>query len=282
MGDMIKDMEMAYFSIINDEGFDISVYQCGMEKCKKSHSYGPAIRDHYLIHFVLEGSGVFYVNGKSYRIKKNQGFLICPSVVTYYEADNEEPWVYTWIGFKGIKAENYLKLANLDQENPVFECTEVAFVQKCFEDMRKSTELKYGRELRLQGLLIIFLSELIEEAGKNIIISSNYKEMYIKKSLQFVENNYSSKISISEMAKSAGLNKNYFSTFFRENIGVTPQQYIIKYRINKACELMRNEGLNIGDISRSVGYDDTLGFSKIFKKDKGISPKKYRENLLST
>lgn len=282
MGDMIKDMEMAYFSIINDEGFDISVYQCGMEKCKKSHSYGPAIRDHYLIHFVLEGSGVFYVNGKSYRIKKNQGFLICPSVVTYYEADNEEPWVYTWIGFKGIKAENYLKLANLDQENPVFECTEVAFVQKCFEYMRKSTELKYGRELRLQGLLIIFLSELIEEAGKNIIISSNYKEMYIKKSLQFVENNYSSKISISEMAKSAGLNKNYFSTFFRENIGVTPQQYIIKYRINKACELMRNEGLNIGDISRSVGYDDTLGFSKIFKKDKGISPKKYRENLLST
>lgn len=276
---MNEDMNMEYFSAINDDGFDITVYQCGMEKCKKSHSYGPAIRDHYLVHFVLEGSGIFYVDGKSYRIKKNQGFLICPSVVTYYEADKEEPWIYTWVGFKGIKAEKYLKLANLDQENPVFECAEIAFVQECFENMRKSTELKYGRELRLQGLLIMFLSELIEEAGKNVIISSNYKEMYIKKSLQFVETNYSSKISISEMAKSVGLNKNYFSTFFRENIGVTPQQYIIKYRINKACELMSNLGLTIGDISRSVGYDDTLGFSKIFKKEKGISPKRYREKL---
>ncbi|AQR93550.1 AraC family transcriptional regulator [Clostridium saccharoperbutylacetonicum] len=277
---MNEDMNMEYFSTINDDGFDITVYQCGMEKCKKSHSYGPAIRDHYLIHFVLEGSGIFYVDGKSYKIKANQGFLICPNIVTYYEADKEEPWIYTWVGFKGIKAEKYLKLANLDQENPIFECTEVAFVQECFENMRKSTELKYGRELRLQGLLIMFLSELIEEAGKNVIISSNYKEMYIKKSLQFVEINYSSKISISEMAKSVGLNKNYFSTFFRENIGVSPQQYIIKYRINKACELMSNQGLTIGDISRSVGYDDTLGFSKIFKKEKGISPKKYRQKVL--
>jgi AraC-like DNA-binding protein len=273
-------MEMTCLPTVNKEGFDIVVYQYGMEKCKKMHSYGPAIRDHYLIHFVLKGSGVFYVNGKSYKIKENQGFLICPNIVTYYEADNEEPWVYTWVGFKGIKAENYLKLANLDQENPVFECAEVDFVKKCFEDMRKATELRYGRELRLQGLLIMFLSELIEEVGKNVIINSNYKELYIKKSMLFVETNYSSKLSISEMAKSVGLNKNYFSTFFRENMGVTPQQYIIEYRINKACELMSNQGLTIGDISRSVGYDDTLGFSKIFKKEKGMSPKKYRENIL--
>jgi YesN/AraC family two-component response regulator len=254
-----------------------------MEKCKKSYSYGPAVRDHYLIHYILKGSGIFHVNGKSYRIKENQGFLICPDIVTYYEADAEDPWIYTWVGFKGIKAEQYLKLANLNQENPVFECAEIEFVQKCFEDMIKATELKYARELRLQGLLSMFLSELIEEAGKNDTVSSNtnYKELYIKKSLHYVEANYSGKLSIPEMAKSVGLNKNYFSTFFRENIGMTPQQYIIRFRINKACELMENQGLTIGDISRSVGYEDTLGFSKIFKKEKGMSPKEYRRGLIT-
>jgi AraC-like DNA-binding protein len=280
---MNKDVEMAFFSPVNTEGFDIVVYQCGMEKCKKSYSYGPAVRDHYLIHFILKGSGVFYVNGKSYTVEQNQGFLICPDIVTYYEADAEDPWIYTWVGFKGIKAEQYLKLANLNQENPIFECTEIELVQKCFEDMIKATELKYARELRLQGLLSMFLSELIEEAGKNDTVSSNtnYKELYIKKSLHYVETNYSGKLSIPEMAKSVGLNKNYFSTFFRENIGMTPQQYIIRFRINKACELMENQGLTIGDISRSVGYEDTLGFSKIFKKEKGMSPKEYRRGLIS-
>jgi len=276
---MKEDMQITYLPTVNRDGFDLVVYQCGMEKCKPSYSYGPAVRDHYLIHFIIRGSGIFYVNGKSYEIKANQGFLICPNVVTYYEADNEEPWEYTWVGFKGIKAENYLKLANLNQENPIFECANGEFVKKCFEDMIKSTELKFGREFRLQGLLGVFLSELIEEAGKNVVISSSYKELYIKKSLQFVEANYSRKLYISEMAKSVGLNKNYFSAFFKENIGVTPQQYIIKFRINKACELMSNSGLTISDISRSVGYDDTLGFSKVFKKEKGMSPKSYRENL---
>ncbi|OOM80234.1 melibiose operon regulatory protein [Clostridium puniceum] len=276
---MKEDMEITYLPTVNRDGFDLVVYQCGMEKCKPSYSYGPAVRDHFLIHFILKGSGIFYVNEKSYKIKENQGFLICPNVVTYYKADNEDPWTYTWIGFRGIKAENYLNLANLNQENPIFECIEGEFIKKCFEDMRKATELKYGRELRLQSLLGMFLSQLIEESGKHVVLSNNYKELYIKKSLQFVETNYSRKLYINEMAKSVGLNKNYFSAFFKENMGVTPQQYIIKFRINKACELMINRQLSISDISRSVGYDDTLGFSKIFKKEKGMSPKNYREKL---
>lgn len=276
---MNEDMQITYLPTINRDGFDLVVYQCGMEKCKPSYSYGPAVRDHFLIHFIIKGRGIFYVNGKSYDIKENQGFLIYPNVVTYYKADDEEPWIYTWVGFKGIKADTYLKLANLNQENPIFECKKGEFAKKCFEDMIKATELKYGREVRLQGLLGVFLSELIEEVGKNVVINSNYKELYIKKSLQFVETNYSRKLYISEMAKSVGLNKNYFSAFFKENMGVTPQEYIIKFRINKACELMGNRGLTISDISRSVGYDDTLGFSKVFKKEKGMSPTSYRENL---
>ncbi|RII36268.1 AraC family transcriptional regulator [Clostridium chromiireducens] len=274
---MNEDINMTVLPTENRDGLDLVVYQYGMEKCKSAHSFGPAVRDHYLIHFIISGSGVFYVNGKSYSIKENQGFLICPDVITYYEADDEKPWTYAWVGFKGIKAESYLKLADLSQENPIFICENGEFAKKCFEDMIKATELKYAREIRLQGLLEVFLSELIEEAGKHIDISSNYKELYIKKSLQFVETNYSRKFSIAEMADNIGLNKNYFSSIFKENIGVTPQQYVINFRINKACELMNNYSLTISDISRSVGYDDTLGFSKIFKKEKGVSPINYRK-----
>jgi len=273
------DMQMTVLPTINRDGFDLVVYQYGMEKCKPSHSFGPAVRDHYLIHFIISGSGTFYVNGKSYNIKENQGFLICPDIITYYEADDEKPWTYAWVGFKGIKAENYLKLADISQENPIFTCENGEFVKKSFNDMIKATELKYAREIRLQGLLEVFLSELIEEAGKHIDVSSSYKESYIKKSLQFVETNYSRKFSIAEMADNIGLNKNYFSSLFKESIGVTPQQYVINFRINKACELMNNSELTISDISRSVGYDDTLGFSKVFKKEKGASPINYRKNL---
>jgi AraC-like DNA-binding protein len=273
---MNKTIQNSTFSIINKEGHDLIVYQCGMEKCKPSHSYGPAVRDHYLIHFILKGQGTFYVDGKSYRLQENEGFLICPDIVTYYEADRDNPWIYSWVGFKGLKAETYLKMADLSRENPIFKHKNGSLIQSCLEDMRKASSLKYGRELRLQGLLGFFLSELIELAEKSDTDGSTQIETYIKKVIQFIETNYSRDISMDDISKHIGLNRNYFSSLFKEKMKIPPQQYLINYRINKACELMSNEGLTISDISRSVGYNDPLGFSKIFKKLKGCSPREYR------
>lgn len=277
---MINSDEHSVFSSADKEGYDLIVYQCGMEKCKAGHSYGPAIRDHFLIHHVLSGSGTFYVDGKSYQLEKNQGFLICPDVVTYYEASTEDPWVYAWIGFKGIKAEPYLKQANLTRTTPVF-YYEGDFLAKCLVDIIESKKLKYGCDLRIQGFLSIFLSELIEKSGKETDTGSNYKDIYIKKMIQFIETNYSRHITINDIAQHIGLNKNYFSAFIKENLGISPQAYLIKYRINKACFLMENRSLTISDIARSVGYEDPLGFSKIFKQAKGLSPKVYREKMSS-
>lgn len=272
-----KDEYINYKSI-RDENHDLIIYHYGMEECKPCHSYGPALRDHFLMHYILSGSGTFQVDGKSYSLHKNQGFLICPDIVTYYEASSEDPWLYTWVGFKGIKSETLLKSANLDRNNPIFSFEGDA-LKRCFEEMRASNVYKYGYELRLQGILSILLSELIEQASPNILQTYGWKDMYIKKSLQFIEANYSHHISIEALANHIGLNKNYFSTLFRQALGVPPQEYIVKYKINKACELLKNEDLSIGEISRSIGYTDPLGFSKLFKQIKGVSPKLYRNSI---
>lgn len=77
---------------------------CGMQKCKPLYHYGPAIRNNYIIHFVLEGTGYYYVNDTKYTITKNQGFLIRPNEVTFYQSDKNDPWTYIWIGFDGKKS----------------------------------------------------------------------------------------------------------------------------------------------------------------------------------
>ena len=262
-----------------DEGMDLMVYAYGMEKCNPSHSYGPALRDHFLIHYIISGSGFFQVDGKSYNLRKNQGFLICPNIITYYEASDKDPWVYTWVGFRGLKAETFLKNIKLDRNNPIFNC-EGDIIKKCFEEIRASSTYKFGYELRMQGCLSILLSELTEQSGKSIIQGDGPKKNYIKKSLLFIQTNYSRSISIETLANYMGLNKNYFSTLFSETLGIPPQEYLIKYRVNKACELLTNKDLTISEVSRSVGYHDPLGFSKIFKQIKGVSPKAYRQSLL--
>ena len=87
---------------LENKGFsDYIPVDFGMERNYPSHSFGPNIRDYYLIHFILEGKGVFINPKKQYELEKGDAFLIRPGEVCTYKADNDEPWTYIWIGFNG-------------------------------------------------------------------------------------------------------------------------------------------------------------------------------------
>lgn len=259
---------------------DLNMYQCGTESCSPGHYYGPAVRDHFLIHYISGGKGKFCIGDKVYNLQKGQGFLICPDIVTYYQADTNDPWTYSWVGFHGLKAVSYLKSAGLTMESPVFTCYNDDFIKNCFDEMISAKKLQKGREIRLLGLIYMFLSQLIETNGKDRFMdqAGDRKEIYVKKAIEYIGMNYSRKMSIADVAHHISLDRSYLGSIFKEQLDTSLQDFLINYRIDKACELMKNKDLSIGDISRSVGYDDPLHFSKIFKKSRQISPKEYRKN----
>jgi AraC-like DNA-binding protein len=259
---------------------DMNMYSSGTHNCEPGHYYGPAIRDHFLIHYILSGKGSFSTGDKVYQLRKGQGFLIYPDIVTYYQADVESPWKYSWVGFNGLKAESYLKSAGFSAENPIFTYDKDDYIKDCFDQMIAAKMLQKGREIRLLGLLYLFLSQLMEANGKDRFTdqSGDRKDVYIKKAIEYIEMNYSRDMSISDVAHHVGLDRSYLGSIFKEQLDSSMQEFLVGYRINKACELMKNDSLSIGDISRSVGYDDQLLFSKIFRKNKSMSPREYRKS----
>lgn len=277
-----EDDKAKYLETVKKQSVDLFLYYCGIEKCTPSYSFGPAVRPHYLVHYVLEGEGSYEVNGKTYHLKKNQGFLIPPDTITYYKADKDNPWTYIWIGFNGVKAETYLAYANLNLDNPIFEYNEDDSLKEYVTRMLELNSLCYANELELEGLLYLFMSKLAR-CSKNVSSNDNLKmaELYIEKSVEFIENNYSNPIKINDIANYIGLNRSYLTHIFKKNLNVSPQEFLLNFRIEKACDLLKKSTLSIGDISRSVGYNDPLTFSKIFKKVKGTSPKNYRDQLSS-
>ena len=258
---------------------DLNMYHCGTENCDAGHYYGPAVRDHFLIHYVHSGKGKFYVGEQEYTLQRGQCFLIYPSIVTYYQADFRDPWSYSWVGFNGFKAGDYVKSAGFAMDNPIFNYNSEDYISGCFTQMIAAKDLQRGREMRLLGLLYLFLSQLIEQNEKYGLQdqAGSRKKSYINKAVEYIERNYSRKMSISELANHLGLDRSYLGSIFKEQLGTSLQDFLIHYRLDKACELMKSENLSIGDVSRSVGYDDPLLFSKLFKKNKGISPREYRK-----
>ena len=114
-------MEKSYVLQLSEKKFeDLYLCFCGYAECQKLHSFGPATRPNYIIHYIVEGKGVYTVGEKNYHLGKGQGFLIEPETMTFYQADRDEPWTYFWIGFSGKRAAKYTEDLGLNSDHLTF------------------------------------------------------------------------------------------------------------------------------------------------------------------
>lgn len=262
---------------------DLYLCYCGLEKCAPLYSFGPAVRPTYLLHYVLEGQGYYYVNDNKYTVSKNQGFLIEPNVVTFYQADKDNPWTYLWIGIDGDKAKLYLNSAGLNENHLIFTYEKDDSLKEYVLEMLKHHTMSDSDAFKIEGLLYLFFSKLCEDRKE--IPSMNKEENtnnYINKAIEFIQNNYHNSIKVTDIANYICLNRSYLTSIFQNNLNMSPQKFLMKFRITKAAELLYNTNLSITNIAYSCGYSDPLAFSKAFKKIKGISPKEYRNTKKET
>lgn len=119
------------------------------------------------------------------------------------------------------------------------------------------------------------LDELIQAVKQN----SNIKRIdIIHKAIQYIQSNYSQKITLVNVAQSVFLSPAYFSKIFKEEMGCSFREYLNSYRIEKSMVMLVNENIKASTIAYAVGFDDQSYFTKVFKKIVGITPNQYREN----
>ncbi len=272
---------MKEFVFTNDffKNLDAFVYTCGYETCKPGHSYGPALRSGYLIHYVLSGRGYYRLNGTVYRLEAGDAFLIRPDELIYYEADKKNPWTYTWVGFQGVKIKSYLERTSL-LSSPVFHYGKDDRIRLCHEKMFEASHLPANRELMMNSILYEYLFLLASKFPREQLSPREKQIGYVEEVLKYMESNYPQSISIQSLADSLGLNRSYLHRLFKSATGASPQEYLLDLRMEKACVLLRETDLAVSIISLSVGYEDTLYFSRLFRKKKGMSPSRYREETI--
>ena len=271
------------FSVFpNDSFFDLSLYQFGREKCSPAHSFGPAARNHYLFHYVISGTGVLYSydndgNTKEYHIKSMQGFMIFPNQITTYVADKDMPWEYVWIEFDGLRAKAIVEASGFSPDNPVYRARSKDLREEMMKEMNYIAENGSSSPFHLMGHLYLFIDYLTRStAGIQVNHVSKLRDFYIQEALVFIEHNFQNDITVEDIADVCGLNRSYFGKIFKESLGKSPQDFLLRYRMVKATELLKLTRLSVGNISTAVGYDNQLHFSRAFKKIYGVSPKKWR------
>lgn len=265
-----------------DYFLDLNLYQCGQEACNPFQAYGPAIRQHFLFHYVLSGAGCLETSDQSYQLTEDQGFLISPGRVTTYTADGSTPWEYCWLEFDGLRAREMLAMAGLGERMPVFTPVSHDAGYLVRDEMLYIVDHPGDHLIRLVGHGMIFLDQLVLSSSKKPSAGHHrLRDYYIQEALNFIENNYQRNMSIEELASACGLNRNYFSRIFKDSLGQSPQQYLLHYRMTRAMELLKGSRLSIRDVGIAVGYENQLHFSRAFKSVYGTSPREYRQNNMT-
>lgn len=250
---------------------NIGMYYCGKRIPTEGHSYGPEIRNHFLIVLVNQGSAVT-CDGQNIKFGEHDLYVMFPSTKIHYRA--LEPWGISWVGLYGEGVSEYMNMLSLTPQNPILHIShynELKAVMDRIFDASQRDDL--SSRLHISGLICEFFSILMKNSA------TDRKKEFVDSALKIIDYNFCERISVEQIASRLNLDIAYFSRKFTEEVGTSPKKYILKKRIERAKELLRTTDANIFEISNSVGYDDQFYFCRIFKKNVGVAPSEYRKTL---
>lgn len=256
----------------------LNVYFCGSENCSPRHAYGPAVRPHYLLHVILNGRGIYQYKGQTYSLSAGDAFLILPGEVTYYQADEAEPWSYAWVGFDG-KAVSEILSRTVFSDAFVFRNEAPESVTLLTDQMKKLCETFLQSpedQLSAAGNLLPLFSFMKKKVPET---SQEPTQIYLQKAKEYLENNYAYPVRISDAARYTGIDRTYLYRIFMEKEKLSPKQYLLNHRLRMAVEMLCTTSYSITEIALSCGFHDTSSFSGCFRQQFHMSPRDFRKTV---
>ena len=129
-------------------------------------------------------------------------------------------------------------------------------------------------QVKLVGYLCAALNTISTASGSKKHSSVGQ----VDRAVRFIEYNYMRKITVCDICGHLGLERSYFYRIFKNYTGSSPEQYLMKYRIKKACELLKLGKYTVTEVALYTGIQDIYYFSKLFKSVVGVSPSKYAKD----
>ncbi|MBR3705287.1 MAG: AraC family transcriptional regulator [Oscillospiraceae bacterium] len=266
-------MEITVTSAIDSQG--IAIPNCGGEQCAPGHTYGPAIRDHYLIHFVASGRGVLRTAEGEYHIGAGQGFIIFPDEITVYSADVEEPWSYDWVGYNGQGADELTAAAGLSIESRIFTADDPEAVMRILRDI--SDDMTNVSPLAAVGSLVRFLAKLGSRGGSAADI--RIARRHYDRARWYMDGHYAQPITVQDVADFVGLSRSQLFRVFEACEGISPKEMLTSLRLRHACKLLTDTDMPLEEVAQQVGLASAQRLGVVFRERLGVSPGAYRQNI---
>ena len=287
-----SNKEQCFFHLTHlDAPGPLMPIQFGWHHNAPSYGYGPTIRDHYLLHFIVHGRGIVQAYNTEYEVGPGQIFAIYPHQITYYQSSEEDPWEYFWIGFEGSLAPVIMTRIGFEEEtNIAVHIPEPEKVFALLNDMR--IHFPDSVQLDVQFLDVIGdIAHLFSLLCRDHAVPApvprhevpgGLNNEYTRILLSIIHTSYSERINVEQLARRLNLNRSYMTSLFKRHTGQSIKQYLIEYRLQRAMLALQSVNLSIKKIALECGFEDALYFSRLFHQRFGVSPQEWREQNQNT
>lgn len=278
------------------EGIDIFSVQ---EKELNDQTFSVNSRQSFTIVFIKAGKGSVNVDEHHYDFKTDKFFLLNTSLIYHFYAQKASLIVIQcplyFIDQIRTEADRIETCENLNKLNYISNNyhSKAGCIFRNNEDLQFATLLIYNilreyRSLSNKDYLIIrqSISILLNLVARNLILSDtkevneNSTEFLVMKIISYVQQHIKDpeKTKVTVIAQQFDLSKTYFGEFFKKNVGVAYQSYLLEYRLKLVDTRLKFSTMRLKEIAAEFSFNDESHLSKTFKKYRGLSPSEYRKS----
>ncbi|MFT5691964.1 MAG: AraC family transcriptional regulator of arabinose operon [Oceanicoccus sp.] len=240
------------------------------------HSIHRLQHDDNLLLYCTDGSGEIETDDFSGVLKKGDVLLLPEGYRHRYQASNRTPWTVYWFHFKGASCRQLLQNVGYDPEQPVMS---IGFQLQLIADFKRLLAVRHtGFNVAAYFHCAAVIRQILCFLALEVkTLNSSKKHNFSLDEIQrFMQERINGDLNLETLAAGFNLSKYHFSNKYKQLTGYPPIKHFIHMKMERACYLLDSSSASVTLISHQLGYDDSLYFSRLFRKTVGLSPSKYR------
>ena len=235
----------------------------------------------YQLIYVIEGRGTFEseVSAKRHRIEAGVVMTLFPGVWHRYAPDPETGWVEQWIECRGPAFDRARASGLLRPERPIWS---VGFPSELLQGFERCHALAQQRSTGVQSLLStmgLHLLSVLPRAARRHRRAPRHIEQVIQQAQGLLALRCHERFSVEQLARELNVSYSSFRQAFKAQTGISPKQYQLQIRLDKAQDLLANTPKSVAEIAEILGFDSPFHLSKQFKNSIGLAPQLWRKKL---
>lgn len=231
--------------------------------------------------YCVEGEGWLELNGKHRTVRPNQFFLLPEGKTHRYGASKEKPWSIYWMHFDGTMAKDLFirheKNRNASDTIP-FKSERIRLfdqMYKIFQSNYVEPSLEYANILAL-SFVISFVYGDVDQSN-----DAHARNHLVDSIIEYLTDNLDKSFTSQDIADEFNFSTSYLFSIFKKRTGYAIIHFFNLKKTQKACEYLKYTNMSVKEISFSMGFQDPLYFSRLFKKNMGMSPRAYKKLQLN-